>query len=249
MPGIQGGPLMHIIAGKAVAFGEALRPEFRQYAINQDYIHTANGKEFVIPVKYLDLFLFANSTLIFSIKMDLGQLPLGLIPQFNHKIRHFNFEPGCILQDIFFELNNYICMFWRKRTTHRFPLVIFGLIALGIIISTTILLVTLIRQSTEFNLKNIPTIQDNKTPLGIQYFFEIERLVQSNVEAITIKDVFTSTKNTLLSVRVPTEMRDTHLQTFLGIVRLEDTKNTLSIEEVKEKINSLLKDILTLKVE
>ena len=32
MPGIQGGPLMHIIAGKAVAFGEALQPSFRDYA-------------------------------------------------------------------------------------------------------------------------------------------------------------------------------------------------------------------------
>jgi glycine hydroxymethyltransferase len=31
-PGLQGGPLMHTIAGKAVAFGEALRPEFRLYA-------------------------------------------------------------------------------------------------------------------------------------------------------------------------------------------------------------------------
>lgn len=30
-PGIQGGPLMHVIAGKAVAFGEALRPEFKAY--------------------------------------------------------------------------------------------------------------------------------------------------------------------------------------------------------------------------
>ena len=30
-PGLQGGPLMHAIAGKAVAFGEALRPEFRDY--------------------------------------------------------------------------------------------------------------------------------------------------------------------------------------------------------------------------
>ena len=28
-PGIQGGPLMHVIAAKAVAFGEALRPEFK----------------------------------------------------------------------------------------------------------------------------------------------------------------------------------------------------------------------------
>jgi len=30
-PGIQGGPLMHVIAGKAAAFGECLRPEFKQY--------------------------------------------------------------------------------------------------------------------------------------------------------------------------------------------------------------------------
>jgi glycine hydroxymethyltransferase len=30
-PGLQGGPLMHVIAAKAVAFGEALRPEFRTY--------------------------------------------------------------------------------------------------------------------------------------------------------------------------------------------------------------------------
>ena len=31
-PGMQGGPLMHAIAGKAVAFGEALQPEFKDYA-------------------------------------------------------------------------------------------------------------------------------------------------------------------------------------------------------------------------
>src|ERR1700761_8762211 len=31
-PGIQGGPLVHVIAGKAAAFGEALKPEFKTYA-------------------------------------------------------------------------------------------------------------------------------------------------------------------------------------------------------------------------
>ncbi len=31
-PGLQGGPLMHVIAAKAVAFGEALRPDFKSYA-------------------------------------------------------------------------------------------------------------------------------------------------------------------------------------------------------------------------
>lgn len=33
-PGVQGGPLMHIIAAKAVAFGEALKPEFKEYQGN-----------------------------------------------------------------------------------------------------------------------------------------------------------------------------------------------------------------------
>ncbi|MEL7542663.1 MAG: serine hydroxymethyltransferase [Pseudomonadota bacterium] len=33
-PGLQGGPLMHVIAGKAAAFGEALRPDFKIYAQN-----------------------------------------------------------------------------------------------------------------------------------------------------------------------------------------------------------------------
>src|SRR4029077_2401769 len=31
-PGLQGGPLMHVIAGKAVCLGEALRPDFHAYA-------------------------------------------------------------------------------------------------------------------------------------------------------------------------------------------------------------------------
>ncbi len=31
MPGVQGGPLMHVIAGKAVAFGEAMQPNFTTY--------------------------------------------------------------------------------------------------------------------------------------------------------------------------------------------------------------------------
>lgn len=33
-PGMQGGPLMHVVAGKAVCFAEAIKPEFKQYAQN-----------------------------------------------------------------------------------------------------------------------------------------------------------------------------------------------------------------------
>ena len=46
-PGLQGGPLMHVIAGKAVAFGEALRPEFRAYAAQVIRNCQAMGEELV----------------------------------------------------------------------------------------------------------------------------------------------------------------------------------------------------------
>ena len=47
MPGTQGGPLMHIIAGKAVAFGEALQPEFREYAAQVIKNAAAMAEKFV----------------------------------------------------------------------------------------------------------------------------------------------------------------------------------------------------------
>ncbi len=46
-PGLQGGPLMHVIAAKAVAFGEALRPEFRAYAAQVIANAQALGEELV----------------------------------------------------------------------------------------------------------------------------------------------------------------------------------------------------------
>ena len=46
-PGIQGGPLMHVIAGKAVAFGEALRPEFKTYQEQVIRNAQAMGEELV----------------------------------------------------------------------------------------------------------------------------------------------------------------------------------------------------------
>ena len=46
-PGLQGGPLMHVIAAKAVAFGEALQPDFREYA----EIIVKNAKAFAEGLK------------------------------------------------------------------------------------------------------------------------------------------------------------------------------------------------------
>lgn len=52
-PGIQGGPLVHVIAGKAIAFGQALTPEFRQYG--QDVITNARAMGDVLTSRGVSL--------------------------------------------------------------------------------------------------------------------------------------------------------------------------------------------------
>ena len=52
-PGLQGGPLMHVIAAKAVAFGEALRPAFRLYAKN--VVENAKALAETLKSKGLDI--------------------------------------------------------------------------------------------------------------------------------------------------------------------------------------------------
>ncbi|PWK67472.1 serine hydroxymethyltransferase [Aminobacter sp. AP02] len=57
-PGLQGGPLMHVIAAKAVAFGEALRPEFKIYAANV----VANAKALAASLKDTGLDIVSGGT-------------------------------------------------------------------------------------------------------------------------------------------------------------------------------------------
>jgi glycine hydroxymethyltransferase len=52
-PGLQGGPLMHVIAAKAVAFGEALQPEFKTYAKN--VVENAKALAEVLKASGLDI--------------------------------------------------------------------------------------------------------------------------------------------------------------------------------------------------
>ena len=57
-PGLQGGPLMHVIAAKAVAFGEALKPEFKTYAANV----VANAKVLAASLKDTGLDIVSGGT-------------------------------------------------------------------------------------------------------------------------------------------------------------------------------------------
>ncbi|MHB2265589.1 serine hydroxymethyltransferase [Aliihoeflea sp. PC F10.4] len=57
-PGLQGGPLMHVIAAKAVAFGEALQPEFKSYAADV----VANAKALAESLKETGLDIVSGGT-------------------------------------------------------------------------------------------------------------------------------------------------------------------------------------------
>ncbi|WP_400244028.1 serine hydroxymethyltransferase [Niallia sp. JL1B1071] len=72
-PGIQGGPLMHVIAAKAVAFGEALQADFKEYAENI----IANAKRLASGLQKEGLNLVSNGTDNHLLLVDLQSLGLS----------------------------------------------------------------------------------------------------------------------------------------------------------------------------
>lgn len=66
-PGLQGGPLMHVIAAKAVAFGEALKPEFKAYA--QAVIDNARVLAATIQKGGLDIVSGGTDSHVFSVDL------------------------------------------------------------------------------------------------------------------------------------------------------------------------------------
>jgi glycine hydroxymethyltransferase len=71
-PGMQGGPLMHVIAAKAVAFGEALRPSFRLYAKNV----VENARAFAETLKARGLDIVSGGTDTHLMLVDLRKKAL-----------------------------------------------------------------------------------------------------------------------------------------------------------------------------
>nr|MBA2321671.1 serine hydroxymethyltransferase [Deltaproteobacteria bacterium] len=72
-PGTQGGPLMHAIAAKAVAFGEALRPEFKTYI--QQVLE--NAQAMAARLVELGFTLVSGGTDNHLMLLDLGELCSG----------------------------------------------------------------------------------------------------------------------------------------------------------------------------
>jgi glycine hydroxymethyltransferase len=72
-PGIQGGPLMHVVAGKAICFGEALQPSFKEYAKQV----IANAKELAETLRAGDLPLVSGGTDNHLMLVDVTSLGFG----------------------------------------------------------------------------------------------------------------------------------------------------------------------------
>jgi glycine hydroxymethyltransferase len=85
-PGVQGGPQMHSIAAKAVAFGEALRPEFKMYAKNV----IDNSVTMAERLKSLGLDVVSGGTDCHLSVVDLSGLSI------NGKIAETELEDACI---------------------------------------------------------------------------------------------------------------------------------------------------------
>lgn len=139
-------------------------------------------------------------------------------------------------------------MFFKKRTTHKFPLVVFGLVALGIIISSVVLIVKLFQEKEFIEVRESNNITNQSNSLKSGYFFTIEKLINEIGQKNNVDEVINSTKSVFLSVHVPAEMRDIHLSTFLEIVKMEDAKNNFTVDEVKTKVINLLQSILGFKM-
>jgi glycine hydroxymethyltransferase len=71
-PGVQGGPLMHVIAAKAVAFGEALQPDFKDYAARI----VANARAFADALQAEGLTLVSGGTDNHLVLVDVSKIGL-----------------------------------------------------------------------------------------------------------------------------------------------------------------------------
>lgn len=71
-PGVQGGPLMHVIAAKAVAFGEALQPDFKEYASRI----VSNAKAFADALQAEGLTLVSGGTDNHLVLVDVSKINL-----------------------------------------------------------------------------------------------------------------------------------------------------------------------------
>ena len=149
-------------------------------------------------------------------------------------------------------------MFFHKQK-QKIDLVfwVFGIISLGIIISVGVLLFMLFSKgssSVERGDVDSPTTSESVpvvpslTPEELMENYN--KTMQELVGDIEMKDgetldqLLSRTEDELLSVRVPQEMQDAHLNAVLSIVRLR-AKVSQSPDEVREELLGLVKDLHT----
>lgn len=135
-------------------------------------------------------------------------------------------------------------MFWQKKQTIEWVLVFYGLIALGIVVSTVILIIIFnnkVRQNgfLPWSTDQIQITVSSHQQLVLNYQQEMKDLdswlaVEENSDT---EKIFSKLENVFLSVRVPLEIRDNHLQTFLAIEKLSRHEDWIPLAAGKEEIS------------
>ncbi len=95
-PGMQGGPLEHVIAGKAVAFGQALKPEFKEYAHN--IIKNAKAMSGALMERGYDIVSGGTDTHVFLVDLR-KQGIIGLPAQKSLHRAHLNCNRNTVPDD------------------------------------------------------------------------------------------------------------------------------------------------------
>lgn len=112
-------------------------------------------------------------------------------------------------------------MFFHKKQPADWPLIFLGLIALGIVVSTAVLVVLVRSKATKANLNQVlPSAP--RTFSAEEYYQEMEGLVE--MASSTDKDlssVFAKVEDKFFNVHVPAEMRDKHLTALFKIMKLK----------------------------
>lgn len=140
-------------------------------------------------------------------------------------------------------------MFWHKKNKIPMFLMVFGLIALAIILSIAVLLFNIAKNGLKTgslgftNAKNFAEeIKDIN--LAENYKVAMNGLVEKVVNLKTVDEIYQNVEEVFFTVRVPEEKRDAHLQALIKINQLKDGGEK-SVEVVREKVMELVRQLVT----
>jgi len=151
-------------------------------------------------------------------------------------------------------------MFWRKEKKPDLVLIVFGLIAFGIIMSVSILIFKIFSQRTltdssetmeSTEMRQSDTDSDSIVSFATE---EVEEKYNQDINDLylsidsndsTLPDLLTQVEEQMLKIKVPSSLRQSYLEAVLKIVKLQDEMEIKLGEDIKSDLLSLLQNLKT----